>query len=178
MLEQNSDAWSPGQVLYWLNELQTCSVIKDAIVTKKNASKKIDTLNFKSNFDLDKINSLFSNLSSLSIMKLSKLKKDYYSLGYSTVDVEVHQNKIYSIPIYLTIMTLLSGIIMFNSKYKKNKFLNIILGIFLSVVIYYVNYFSSLLGTNNKIPIILSVWLPLVILLLISFIGLVRLNEK
>jgi len=67
---------------------------------------------------------------------------------------------------------------MINSKYKKSKVFNIILGISLSVIIYYVNYFSSLLGVNGKIPIILSVWLPLIVLLLISMIGLVRLNEK
>ena len=132
----------------------------------------------ESNFDIEKINNLFSNLSSLSLLKLNALKKDYFLLGYSTVDIKVYEYKIYSLPIYLAIMTLLSGIIMFNSKYKKSKILNIILGIFLSVVIYYGNYFSSLLGSNGKIPIILSVWLPLIVLMLISTIGLVRLNEK
>ena len=153
-------------------------IIKNAIITKNNFPKKVKLLNFESNFDIEKINSLFSNLSSLSIIKLNKLKKDYASLGYSTVDVEVYELKIYSVPIYLAIMTLLSGIIMFNSKYKKNKFFNIILGIFLSVIIYYVNFFSALLGANNKIPITLSVWLPLIILIIISLIGLVRINEK
>ena len=111
-------------------------------------------------------------------MQLSKLKKDYGKLGYSTVDIKVYESKIFSVPIYLAIMTLLSGIIMFNSKYKKSKIFNVILGISLSVIIYYVNYFSALLGENGKIPIILSVWLPLIILILISSIGLVRLNEK
>ena len=110
--------------------------------------------------------------------RLSKLKKDYSKLGYSTVGIKVYESKIFSIPIYLAIMTLLSGIIMFNSKYKKSKIFNVILGISLSVVIYYVNYFSGLLGETGKIPIVLSVWLPLIILILISSIGLVRLNEK
>ena len=152
--------------------------IKNPIVTKENVTNKLEFINLNSNFDLEKINSLFSNLSAMSLMELIKLKKDYFSLGYSTVDIAVYQHKIFSIPIYLSIMTLLSGIIMFNSKYKKSKIFNIILGISLSVIIYYVNYFSGLLGANGKIPIILSVWLPLVVLILISMIGLVRLNEK
>ena len=92
--------------------------------------------------------------------------------------IEVYQNKILSVPVYLAIMTLLSAIIMFNSKYKKSKIFNIILGISFSVIIYYINYFSGLLGETKKIPIILSVWLPLIILMLISLIGMVRLNEK
>jgi len=153
-------------------------IIKDPIVTKENVTNKFEFINLNSNFDLEKISNLFSNLSAMSVMELAKLKKDYFSLGYSTVDIAVYQHKIFSIPIYLSIMTLLSGIIMINSKYKKSKIFNIILGISLSVIIYYVNYFSGLLGVNGKIPIILSVWLPLIVLILISSIGLVRLNEK
>jgi len=153
-------------------------IIKNPIITKENVTNKLEFINLNSNFDLEKISNLFSNLSAMSIMELIKLKKDYFSLGYSTVDIAVYQHKIFSLPIYLSIMTLLSGIIMFNSKYKKSKIFNIILGISLSVIIYYVNYFSGLLGVNGKIPIILSVWLPLIVLLLISMIGLVRLNEK
>ena len=107
---------------------------------------KLELINLNSNFDIEKISNLFSNLSAMSVMELAKLKKDYFSLGYSTVDIAVYQHKIFSIPIYLSIMTLLSGIIMINSKYKKSKIFNIILGISLSVIIYYVNYFSGLLG--------------------------------
>tara|TARA_B100000427_G_scaffold309910_1_gene299305 strand:+ start:687 stop:1766 length:1080 start_codon:yes stop_codon:yes gene_type:complete len=147
-------------------------------ITKENNTQILPSLNFNSNFDIEIINNLFSNLSSMSLMQLNKLKKDYNKLGYSTVGVKVYENKIYSVPIYLAIMTLLSGIIMFNSKYRKSKLFNIVLGISLSVIIYYVNYFSSLLGENGKVPIILSVWLPLIFLFLISLIGLVRLNEK
>ena len=153
-------------------------IIINPLITKENATEKLEQLNFRSNFDIEKINNLFSNLSSMSLMQLNKLKKDYFDLGYSTVGIEVYENKIYSTPIYLAIMTFLSGIIMFNSKYKKSKLFNIILGIALSVIIYYVNYFSGLLGENGRIPIILSVWLPLIILMLISLIGMVRLNEK
>ena len=152
--------------------------IDEPLITKDNVTNKLEILKFNSNFDIEIINNLFSNLSSMSLMQLNKLKKDYKKLGYSTVDIEVYEHKIFSVPIYLAIMTLLSGIIMFNSKFKKSKIFNIILGISLSVVIYYVNYFSGLLGETGKIPIILSVWLPMIILMLISLIGLVRINEK
>ena len=152
--------------------------IKNPFVTKENTTKKMESFKINSNFDIELINNLFSNLSSMSLFQLNKLNKDYKKLGYSTVSIEVYRNKIISVPIYLTLMTLLSGIIMFNSKYKKNKIFNVILGISLSVLIYYVNYFSGLLGETKRIPIILSVWLPLIILMIISLIGIVRLNEK
>ncbi len=153
-------------------------ILKNPLVTKKNTTDEFKFLNLKSNFNTEIINKLFSNLSSMSLMQLKKTKINYKKLGYSTVGIEVYENKIYSVPVYLAIMTLLSGIIMFNSKFRKSKVFNIILGILLSVIIYYVNYFSALLGETGKIPIILSVWLPLIILMLISSIGMVRLNEK
>ena len=148
-------------------------------ISKNNFTQKnVENIIFKSHFDIEKINNLFSNLSSLTFWQLKKLKKDYKSLGYSTLDINSHLEKIYAYPIYLSIMTLFAGIIMLNIKFNKPKIFNIILGILLSVVIYYINYFSNLLGENGKISATLSVWMPLLILSLISSIGLVRINEK
>ena len=153
--------------------------IKKAKISKSNF-KEVDVENiiFKSHFDLEKINNLFSNLSSLTYWQLNKLKKDYKLLGYSTLNINTHIEKIYSYPIYLSIMTLFAGIIMLNIKFNKPKIFHIILGILLSVVIYYINYFSNILGENGKISTTFSVWMPLLILSLISSIGLVKINEK
>ena len=152
--------------------------IEEATINQNNSKQIIKNLKINSNFNEKKINNLFSNLSSFSFWELEKIKRDYQALGYSTREVMVYKNKMYSVPIYLAIMTLLSGIIMFNSKYKKSKTINIIIGIFISVLIYYVSYFSNLLGTNNKIPVTLSIWLPLTIIGLFCLIGLVRVNDK
>ena len=138
----------------------------------------LDELIIESNFDLQKINSLFSTLSSLDLFDLITLRKNYKSLNYSVTDIDSHLLKVISYPIYLTLITIFSAIIMFNIGYKKNTFFKIILGIFLSVIIYYINNFLSILGTNEKIPLFLSIFLPLVILSIINFISIIRLNEK
>ena len=131
-----------------------------------------------SNFDLKKINSLFSNLSSLTIPDLLKLKKSYKSLNYSVVEIDSHLYKVISYPIYLTLITIFSAIIMFNIGYQKNFFFNIVLGVLLSVIIYYINYFINILGISEKIPLILSIFLPLIILSIINFISIIKINEK
>jgi lipopolysaccharide export system permease protein len=164
---------------------------KEADITSKNwllinaetsmlnsNNKNYENLNFITNFDENKIKSLFSNLSSLTIFQLYKLKNDYKSLGYSTIEVDTHKLKIFSYPVYLMIMTIFSSIIMLNIKRDRPKIFNLILGILLSVVIYYINYFSNLLGENEKIPISIAIWMPQIILILLSLIGLVRINEK
>jgi lipopolysaccharide export system permease protein len=154
-------------------------IIIDPIISKDNQSKKINSnITLKTHFNKKKINSLFSNLSSLNIFELVNLRKDYKSLGYSTIEIESQLNRIVSLPFYLSIMTLFSAVIMFNIKRNRPVIFHIILGIFLSVLIYYCYFLFNLLGESQKIPLLLSVWLPLLILSIIIFIGLIRINEK
>ena len=152
--------------------------IFNPIILKGSSQSSLDELILQSNFDLQKINSLFSNLSSLSIIDLITLRKSYMSLNYSVTDINSHLLKIVSYPLYLTLITIFSAIIMFNIGYQKNTFFKITLGIFLSVIIYYINNFLSVLGTNEKIPLTLSIFLPLIILSIINFISIIKLNEK
>ena len=132
--------------------------IFNPIILKGGSQSSLDELILQSNFDLQKINGLFSNLSSLSIIDLITLRKSYMSLNYSVTDINSHLLKIVSYPVYLTLITIFSAIIMFNIGYQKNTFFKITLGIFLSVIIYYINNFLSVLGTNEKIPLTLSIF--------------------
>ena len=153
-------------------------IISNPTILRGNSQSTLNEMVLESNFDLQKINSLFSNLSSLSIIDLISLRKSYKSLNYSIIDINSHLLKIATYPIYLTLITIFSAIIMFNIGYQKNTFFKVTLGIFLSVIIYYINNFLSVLGTNEKIPLTLSIFLPLIILSIINFISIIRLNEK
>ena len=152
-------------------------IFNPTILRGNSQSDLVETV-LESNFDLQKINSLFSSLTSLGIIDLINLRKSYMSLNYSVTDINSHLLKIATYPIYLTLITIFSAIIMFNIGYQKNTFFKITLGIFLSVIIYYINNFLSVLGTNEKIPIILSIFLPLIVLSIINFISIIKLNEK
>ena len=148
------------------------------ILSKKNSQSTLSKIILESNFDIKRINSLFSNLSSLSIIDLINLRNSYVSLNYSVTDIDSHLLKIATYPIYLTLVTIFSAIIMFNIGHQKNTFFKIMFGILLSVVIYYINNFLSVLGTNEKIPLVLSIFLPLILLSILNFISIIKLNEK
>ena len=152
--------------------------ILNPIILEKGIKKNPNEIKFKSNFDLKKINSLFSNLSSLGIVELINLRQDYKSLNYSIIEIESHLLKLFSYPLYLTLIVIFAAIIMFNIGYQKNSLFKIVLGIFLSVIIYYINNFFNVLGTSEKIPLILSIFLPLIILSIINMTSIIRLNEK
>ena len=141
-------------------------------------NEKIISIKLQTHFNQKKINQLFSDLSSLNIFQLIKLSKDYENLGYTTTEVRSHLNKSFSLPVYLSIMTIFSGIIMLNIKKNKPMIFYIILSILISVVIYYLNYLFNLMGENGKLPIFISIWGPLFILTIFISIGLIRIDEK
>lgn len=152
--------------------------IFDPIIFEGNKKTKDTLLNIYSNFNHEKIKNMFSNLSSLSLTELIKLKKNYDALNYSSTDVNVQIHKLFSYPIFLTIMTILSSIMMFNSKTLKSNTLKLVFGLFISVIIYYTNNFFYVLGNTEKLSVLSSVWSPLLILSMISTFFLRNINEK
>tara|TARA_B100000427_G_scaffold309888_1_gene299256 strand:- start:1039 stop:2118 length:1080 start_codon:yes stop_codon:yes gene_type:complete len=147
------------------------------IFSSYSADENFDKHYYKSTIDNLIISKLFSNLGSLNIYELHKLSNSYNLIGYSTTEIEIHLHKIYSLPFYLWIMTIVGSILMIKLKFIKTKFFTVIIGVLISVIVYYLNYFSSLFGSNDTIPIALSVWLPIIILFLSSAIGVIKINE-
>ena len=150
----------------------------DVKVYTNNQKKEFNSLKLISNFNYQKIQSLFSNLSSLSILRLIDLRENYKSLNYSIVEVDLELNKIISYPIYLSLMTILSAIIMFNIKRYSSTTFKISIGLFLSVIIYYINNFFYVMGKTEKFDILFSIWAPLTILLFLNLIMFNKINEK
>ena len=153
-------------------------IIKKAIIVENNMRTVKENFFFQSNFNSEKINTLFANLNSLTLWELFELRRDYISIGYTIDEINLHLQKIYSFPVYLTILTIFASVLMLNVPINKPKLFYLLLGIFVSVLIFYINHFSSLLGENNKLPVTVSVWLPHVIVSILTGIGMVRINEK
>tara|TARA_B100001540_G_scaffold304105_1_gene313456 strand:+ start:1109 stop:2191 length:1083 start_codon:yes stop_codon:yes gene_type:complete len=138
----------------------------------------LDNLKVNTNFNREKLNSIFSNLTSLNLIQLINLSEDYKKLGLSDKEIKSHLYKLYSFPVLISIMATIGSILILSFNYKNSKFFNLSLGILFSVIIYYINYFFNLLGLAERTSIILSICVPLIILILFCFILLVRINEK
>ena len=153
--------------------------IYNPIITVDNISKKdLTMIILKTNFDEEKINSLFSNISTLNLINLFTLKKEYEAIGYSSDEILLQILKLFTVPLFYGILTILSSVIMFNFSRNSSLLFNIILGVIMSVLIYYMNFIFSSLANNGKLPIIISIFFPLFILSFISIIGLININEK
>ena len=148
------------------------------LLSEDGEKKNLKSFVYNSSFNGEIISNLFSNLNSLNIYQLHKLSNNYSKIGYSNTEVKIHLNKIYSMPIFYMLMTILGFIMINKLKIIKSRFFTIIFGILFSVIIYYMNYFSGLLGNNGVLPIYLSVWVPLLLIFLICMIGIIKINEN
>ena len=154
-------------------------IIFKPVITKNNISEELDNpIYLETNFNEKRINNLFSNISTLDILKLFTLIEDYKKIGYSPDEIFLHLSKLFTMPIFYGILTVLSAIIMFNLSNDKPLIFHIALGILMSVIIYYMNFIFSSLASNGKIPIITSIFFPILILSFFTIIGLIDINEK
>ena len=152
--------------------------IFDAEIFENNEKKNYSNLDIKTNFDYQIIQNLFSNLSSLSLIELIELRKNYKSLNYSLIEIDIQLLKLATLPIYLVLMTVFSSIIMLSTREFKSSILKISLGLFFSVIIYYLFNFFSVLGKTEKINLLSSIIIPLVLLTLTNSIIIKKFNEK
>ena len=152
--------------------------IINAKIYQKNNYLIKDSIKLNTNFDLNRVQTLYSNLSALNFFKLYELRKNYEKLNYSIVDLDLHLLKIASYPIYLFLIGLFSSLIMLNIKQIQSSTFKISIGLFFSVVIYYLNNFSHVLGSTEKLSLLMSIFFPLTILLIINGLMLYKVNEK
>ncbi|ARJ48133.1 LptF/LptG family permease [Candidatus Pelagibacter sp. RS39] len=154
-------------------------IIENPIIFKNNQQIQLnENIILKTHFNIDKINSSFRNLNSFNLFQLIDIKRENILLGYSSQDIDLHLLRIISLPIYFTILVIISSIIMLNIKKNKPYIFHVLLGISLSVIIYYINNIFNVFGLTNKIPIYLSIFFPMIFLSIISIVGLIRINEK
>ena len=151
---------------------------KAVLNNEQKSNQSIADYELNTNIDFQDINSLFSNLTALSIFELNDLKKKYNDINYSSIEVNSAIQKIISFPFYLMLMTILSSTIMMNIKQNRSKIFHLIFGILISVIIYYLSFFFEELGKNEQVPVVISIWIPLIMISVISMVNLVRINEK
>ena len=152
--------------------------ILEAKIYQNNNYKNEKLIYLKTNFDLDRVQTLYSNLSALNLYELYELRENYIKLNYSITDINLHLLKIITLPLYLLLIAIFSSLIMLNIKNIKSSTFKISIGLFFSVIIYYFNNFSYVLGGTERISLLLSIFLPLVILGTINSLMLLNVNDK
>ena len=149
----------------------------------KNASGVFEQQNYEnfqinSNYNHEKINSLFKNFDTMSFIDLL-VRYDYLKQnGYNESFLNQSLHTLLSLPFFLLVMTGLASILTMNTLKKSDNFKFIIIGLVTSVSIFYFKDLSLALGQTDRIPLILAVWAPVIATSLFTLIGVLQINEK
>ncbi len=152
--------------------------IINARIYYENEYLKNQNIELKTNFDLKRVKSMYSNLAALNLYELYQLKKNYKKLNYSLTEVDLHILKLASSPLYLVLIAIFSSLIMLRIKKFKSTTFKISVGLFFSVIIYYLNNFSYVLGGAERVSLLISIFIPLMILLTINTFMIYKINDK
>ena len=141
-------------------------------------SKKLENFEIFSNYDYEKINSLFKNFDTMSFIDIVINYKDLLDSGYNKTFLNQSLHTMLSIPFFLLLMTGLASVFTMNNLQKSDNVKLIVLGLITSVLTFYFKDLSLALGQTDRIPLILAVWAPVIALSFFTFIGVLQINEK
>jgi len=140
--------------------------------------KEFQALEFPSTFSKDKLNSIYSNLDTISFYNLIKNMDQLINKGYNPKLLKEKKHFYLSLPFFLVLMVCLAGIFTLNSNDTRQNAYYLLLSIIACVIIFYFKNFSTALGATERIPLLLSVWSPIIILSLFCSVGIIQINEK
>ena len=153
-------------------------LLNDVTIYNKNNYEIKKILKIKTNFDYKRIQSLYSNLSSLSILQLIELRDNYKKLNHSLTEINLQLLTITLYPLYLLLISIFASLIMFRIKRLHNTTFKISLGLFFSVIIYYINNFFMVMGNTERLSLLFAVLTPLILLTMVNSLMLKKINEK
>tara|TARA_B110000881_G_C18595781_1_gene531213 strand:+ start:779 stop:1864 length:1086 start_codon:yes stop_codon:yes gene_type:complete len=159
--------------LPWVFERATVFNLKEGGKTRVIENYKFDTI-----YDLNKLNSIYRNLGTISFIDLVKNYKKYIETGYKSALLKERLHFFLSLPIFLFFMVFLASIFTVGSVNKSPNIYYIFISIISCVVIYYLKDLSLALGQTERISLTLSAWAPIVTLGLFCTIGIIQINEK
>ena len=144
----------------------------------ENSSYFLENYEFQSVNTLEKINTLYKNLNTISFIDLILRYEEFNKKGYSKKILDEKINKFISLPFFLFLMVVLAAIFTVGSLKTKENFYYILVSILTCVAIYYFKDLSIALGQTEKISLVLSIWMPIIIISLFCSIGVIQINEK
>ena len=141
-------------------------------------SQNIESINYKSIYDLKKLKTLYSNLDTISFWNIENEIELLEERGYSSIEMRTHLQRSLAFPFFLLAMLLLSGVFTLGTNIKENNWSYIFITIITCVLVYFFNDFSAALGKTERLTVEAAVWMPILIIFIFSAIGVIYANQK
>lgn len=145
---------------------------------EENNKFNLETMSLNSNYNLEKLNSLYKNLDTISFFDLLTEYKSLNEKGYSKNILNEKLNSFISLPVFLFLMVVLASIFSVSNLSRSQNIYYIFISIITCVIVYYFKDLSIALGQTNRISLTLSIWMPIIAISLFCSIGIIHVNEK
>ncbi len=140
--------------------------------------QEVEKYEFLTTNTLEKINSLYRNLNTISFVSLLTEYETLIKKGYKDELLKERLHRFISLPIFLFLMVVLAAVFSLGSVKKSQNLYYVAISILACVFIYYFKDLSIALGQTERIPLTLSVWMPIIAVTLFCSIGIIQINEK
>ena len=124
-------------------------MVEKLILTKKKVVEFL-TYKFVSTFNVEKLNSIYSNLDTISFYNLITNMDSLISKGYNPILLIEKKHFYLSLPFFLILMVCLASMFTLNSNERRQNTYYILLSILLCVVIFYFKIFQVLWELQKK----------------------------
>jgi len=156
--------------------------LNDVTIFKPNKGilirEKKENLIIYSNYNYEKINSLFKNFDTMSFIDIFFNSKKLINEGYNKFFINQSFHTMLTLPFFCFLMTAIASIFTLNTLKKSDNFRYTFLGLITCVFVFYFKDLSLALGQTNRLPLTLSIWTPVIALSFFTFIGVLQINEK
>ncbi len=164
-----------------VNIISTEWVMKFASIYNQEENgvpKMLENFRLKSNYNIEKLSSLYKNLDTISFIDLLTNYNSLIQKGYTRQILNEKLNTFYSLPIYLLLMVVLASIFTIGSTNRLHNVHYVFIAIIICVIVYYFKDLSIALGQTNRISTDLAIWIPIIAISLFCSIGILQINEK
>jgi len=144
----------------------------------ETVQEDFETLVINSNYDKEKLNSIYSNLDTISFYKLIRNTDELIRKGYNPLLLKEKKHFYLSLPFFLVLMVCLAGIFTLNNNDRKQNTYYVLLSIIACVIVFFLKNFSTALGATERVPLLISVWSPVVILSIFCSIGILQIHDR
>jgi len=126
---------------------------------------------------INEIEESFSDPQTISFWELPGFIKVMRQTGFDSRPLEVHFQKLLSMPLLFLSMVFLAAAVSLRPPRKSGTMILIIMGIGLGFVVFFLSNFLQALGASNQIPIFIAAWFPSMITFLLGVGAILSLED-
>ncbi len=154
------------------------NVVFSKIENEVFISEEKENLIIYSKYNFEKINNLFKNFDTLSLIDIIMNKDSLSNRGYNMIFLNQNLHTMLTLPFLCFLMTAIGSILTLNTLKQSDGLKYVFVGLVTCILVFYFKDLFLALGQTNRMPLILSIWTPVLTLSFFIFIGVLQINEK